>query len=113
MLSTQKLKCYYLALLEEEEEELDLEEEVSAYYINNSLRKHRFWLRNHIKYRSVHGEYYTFFQTADEETFENSYRISRPTFHELHSLIQPYIQKLNSYFRNSISSRERLAVCLK
>lgn len=89
MLSTQKLKCYYLALLEEEEEELDLEEEVSAYYINNSLRKHRFWLRNHIKYRSVHGEYYTFFQTADEETFENSYRISNSTIYSETELIFP------------------------
>ncbi|XP_026326845.1 uncharacterized protein LOC113235380 isoform X2 [Hyposmocoma kahamanoa] len=111
MLSTQKLNFYYLALLEEEE--LDSEEIDTTYYINNSMRRHRFWLRNHIKYRSVHGEYYTFFQTADEETFENSYRVSRPTFHELHSLVQPYIQKHDSNFRNSISSRERLAVCLK
>lgn len=74
------------------------------------MRKHRFWLRNQIKYHSVHGEYYTFFRTVDDETFQNSYRVSRSTFHELHFLVQPYIQKQDSIFRNSISSGERLAV---
>ncbi|CAF4948165.1 unnamed protein product [Pieris macdunnoughi] len=53
------------------------------------------------------------FDQADEETFENSYRVSRCTFYELHSLIEPYIRKQDTNYRNSISSRERLAVCLK
>lgn len=110
---SKKLIRYYLTLLEEEELESEETELLTVYYLNNSIRKHRFWLRNHIKHRSEHSEYFTFFQTADEETFEKSYRVSRCTFHELHSLIEPYIRKQDTNYRNSISSCERLAVCLK
>ncbi|XP_045778528.1 uncharacterized protein LOC123876345 [Maniola jurtina] len=110
---SKKLIHYYLTLLEEEELESEEAEILTIYHLNNSMRKHRFWLRNHIKHRSEHSEYFTFFQTADEETFENSYRVSRCTFYELHSLIEPYIRKQDTNYRNSISSRERLAVCLK
>ena len=107
---SKKLLRYYLTLLEEEELESEETELLTMYHLNNSIRTHRFWLRNHIKHLSEHGEYFTLFQTADDETFENSYRVSESTFYELHSMIEPYIRKQDTNYRNSISSRERLAV---
>ncbi|XP_063530916.1 uncharacterized protein LOC134755454 isoform X2 [Cydia strobilella] len=76
-------------------------------------RRHRFWIRNHIKFHRQHGEFFTFFATADDETFENSYRVSRNTFEILFNLIENIIKKNDTHFRDCISAKERIAICLK
>ncbi|XP_047998558.1 uncharacterized protein LOC125235946 isoform X2 [Leguminivora glycinivorella] len=57
--------------------------------------------------------FFTFFATADDETFENSYRVSRNTFEILFNLIENIIKKNDTHFRDCISAKERFAICLK
>ncbi|XP_047020886.1 uncharacterized protein LOC124633863 isoform X1 [Helicoverpa zea] len=101
----------YLTICDEEMEAEDTEF-ISSIILSNT-RTHRFWIRNHIKYHRLHGEFFTFFHTADDEIFENSYRVSRSNFYELHNLIENIIKKEDTHYRECISTKEKLAVCLK
>lgn len=101
----------YLTICDEEMEAEDTEF-ISSIILSNR-RTHRFWIRNHIKYHRLHGEFFTFFYTADDEIFEKSYRVSRSNFYELHNLIENIIKKEDTHYRECISTKEKLAVCLK
>lgn len=110
---SKKKAVLYLTLLEDEEIEAMNIALIAAKYLSSTKRNHRFWVREHIKYHSTQGEFETFFQTCDDETFESSYRVTRKTFYELHSLIGPHLRKNDTNCRLSIRSEERLALCLK
>ena len=86
----EKAIILYLSLLEDEDNESD-EVALTVATFLDLKRKHRFWIRQHIKYHSVHGEFSTYFQTCDDEMFETSYRVSRKLFYELHYHLKPYL----------------------
>lgn len=76
-------------------------------------RKHRFWIENHITFRNNHGEYKTLFMTLSNEKFEDYYRLSRHHFQIIHEMIKEKIEKMDTTYRECISSAERLAITLR
>lgn len=65
--------------------------------------------------RQSFGEYHTLFkELEDEETSFNKYlRMSQNQFYVLLLKIETQIQKQNTTFREAISAKEKLMVCLK
>ena len=75
-------------------------------------KRRRFWV--HPMLVKSEGEYNTLYPHLidDEEKFFNYFRMPKGTFEYILSKIGSDIMKEDTYFRESISSRERLAVCL-
>ncbi|KAB0804838.1 hypothetical protein PPYR_01808 [Photinus pyralis] len=49
----------------------------------------------------------------DPEQFKQFLRIDEPTFNKLLELVTPYIQKKDTYFREAVSSRDKLIITLR
>lgn len=70
------------------------------------------WIESHIRYKKTRGEF-NLYRELSSKKFVQYFRSSRSSFLELHELIKNDIKKKNTIFRKSISSEERLAVCLR
>lgn len=76
--------------------------------------KRRFWVHDMLKKRNIEGEYITLYKELDDDTkFFQYLRMSKYKFYELLSNIEPVIKKKNTKFRESISAKHTLCVCLK
>ncbi|XP_050297897.1 uncharacterized protein LOC126750304 [Anthonomus grandis grandis] len=76
-------------------------------------RKHRFWISNHLVERKQFGEFHKLIPVLSDEQFKNYFRLSRAQFVEIHELIRFEIIKLNTNYRESVTTEERLGVCLR
>lgn len=94
---------------------LALEEENKARRRSQGVVKRRKWVAKAWKRRLVEGEFYTLMPHLidDESKFYEYFRMSLVTFHELLSKVEPYLKKEDTFWRQSISPKQRLAVCLR
>ena len=102
-LTTQDL-CAISILLEDEEENMQ----------NNYKRKY-FSVHKILKKSKTEGEYWTLYTEVmdDEEKFFQYFRLSQYQFNELLQKIEVVISKRNSSFKEAITLKEILAVCLR
>ncbi|XP_048003504.1 uncharacterized protein LOC125239834 isoform X1 [Leguminivora glycinivorella] len=72
-------------------------------------KKKKAWVRNRpeglTEYEWLCGE--------SEQTFHEYMNMSKESFEELHSMVELLIEKIETNFRKCISTRERLAICLR
>lgn len=76
-------------------------------------RKRRFWLRRHIEFRQLSGEFHTLFRELNDEAFPDFYRVTREQFQEILSMISDKLTKIDTNYRKAITPPEKLAVCLR
>lgn len=78
-------------------------------------RRKRIWVHEINQKRHEHGEYHRLCQElkSHEDRFYTYFKMSQTCFEELHSVIQEKISRLDTNWRRAISSRERLAICLR
>lgn len=78
-------------------------------------RKKRTWVHDFIKRRKLYGEYNRLCREleSDEDRFFAYFRMTRNSFHFLHGLLCKEIEKQDTNYRQAITSRERLALCLR
>nr|XP_021199978.2 uncharacterized protein LOC110383508 [Helicoverpa armigera] len=94
-------------LSESEEEELLL-------LVSTLRKRRRIWVHEINQKRKKLGENKLCKELQQHsDRFFTYFRMSPETFDYLHNQLQPYIQKKNTNFRESISSKERLAICLR
>lgn len=88
---------------------LDEEEE------NSHQKRRTTWVREMLIKRKQFGEYHTLFNDLqDEETsFYKYFKMSQHQFYVLLSKIDQQISKKNTTFREAISAKEKLMVCLR
>ena len=67
-------------------------------------------MRPILQERNEKGEYNL---VNDESNFRNYFRMSRSTFHALLQYIEPFVRKMNTTWRPSISPAERLSITLR
>ncbi|XP_029344031.1 uncharacterized protein LOC103309790 [Acyrthosiphon pisum] len=81
----------------------------------NCNRTKKNWVRKMFTERKFVGEFHTLFkELEDEEIYFYKYlRMSQSQFYVLLTKIQPKIQKQNTTFREAISPKEKLMVCLR
>lgn len=81
----------------------------------NNRRSRRYWVHAALKKRKVEGEYWTLFRhlVDDEEKFYMYFRMTSFQFNELLGQIENIITRRNTTFRESLTPREKLAVCLR
>ncbi|XP_061726000.1 uncharacterized protein LOC133531666 isoform X1 [Cydia pomonella] len=72
-------------------------------------RKKRKWVRDRSEGET---EYEQLCKESDEVFYEHM-NMSKASFEELHSMVELLIEKTDTNFRKSISTRERLAICLR
>lgn len=70
------------------------------------------WIESHSRNKQTRGEF-NLYRELSSKNFAQYFRSSRSSFLELHELIKNDIKKKNTILRKSISSEERLAVCLR
>ncbi|KAL4720971.1 hypothetical protein ACJJTC_019231 [Scirpophaga incertulas] len=89
-------------ILDEEEEE-------------NQKPTRRYWIHDTLKKRKTEGEYWTLYRhlVEDEEKFFQYFRMSTYQFNMLLQKIENDISRRNTNFRECLSSKEKLAVCLR
>jgi len=77
--------------------------------------KRRFWVHDMLKKRNIEGEYITLYKELldDDTKFFQYLRMSKYKFYDLLSNIEPVIKKKNTKFRESISAKHKLCVCLR
>lgn len=97
--STEDLAVIALILDEEEEQE----------------KRRRLWVHPIWMLRGAEGEFATLYRglVDDECKFYEYFRMSQSAFHVLLAKIEKFIMKKDTFWRNAISARERLAVCLR
>lgn len=78
-------------------------------------KKKRTWVHDINKRREEYGEYHRLCRELEsfEDRFYTYFRMSKSSFKELHELIRLKIIKTDTNYRAAISSRERLAICLR
>lgn len=81
----------------------------------NKQSHRKTWVREMLLKRKKFGEYHTLFNDLeDEETsFYKYFRMSQQQFYVLLSKIDLQITKQNTTFREAISAKEKLMVCLR
>ncbi|KAG8243729.1 hypothetical protein J6590_039737 [Homalodisca vitripennis] len=91
--------------LEEEDEERRKQRPVTR----------RKWVDNAWKRRTIEGEFYTLMpHLIDNETkFYEYFRMSLITFHKLLSKVEAHLHKEDTFWRQAITPKHRLAVCLR
>ncbi|GBP87903.1 hypothetical protein EVAR_66382_1 [Eumeta japonica] len=89
-------------ILDEEEEE-------------NQKTTRRYWIHDSVKERKTEGEFWTLYKhlVEDEEKFFQYFRMSTYQFNVLLKKIENDIFRRNTNFRECLSSKEKLAVCLR
>lgn len=70
------------------------------------------WVENHIKSKKERGEF-NLHEDLSSKKFHVYFRHTKESFVTLHDMIKDDIKKQNTNMRESISSEERLAVCLR
>lgn len=92
---------------------LALEEEDRNW--RNKQEKKRKWVHTAWKSRTVEGEFYTLFpHLMDDETkFYEYFRMTQSTFHDLLKKLEEKLKKEDTFWRKSITPKQRLAVCLR
>ncbi|KAG8277900.1 hypothetical protein J6590_031947 [Homalodisca vitripennis] len=77
--------------------------------------KRRKWVENAWKRRTIEGEFYTLMpHLIDNETkFYEYFRMSLITFHKLLLKVEAHLQKEDTFWRQAITPKHRLAVCLR
>ncbi|XP_063622989.1 uncharacterized protein LOC134795084 [Cydia splendana] len=80
-----------------------------------SRKRPRMWVHPINTKRLEYGEYNRLCRElqSDEEKFYSYFRMSKGSFEELHNILQPFITKQDTNWRLAISSKERLAICLR
>ncbi|XP_063635183.1 uncharacterized protein LOC134805923 [Cydia splendana] len=80
-----------------------------------SRKRPRMWVHPINTKRLEYGEYNRLCRElqSDEEKFFSYFRMSKGSFEELHNILQPFITKQDTNWRLAISSKERLAICLR
>lgn len=88
---------------------LDEEEQISL------PKARRYWVHPILRQRKRKGEFSTLYKELidDETKFHRYFRMSPNEFHQLHEILKSDLTKQNTTFRESISSLEKLAVCLR
>jgi hypothetical protein len=102
-LSTRELAMIAIILDEEEREH------------NKNPQSRRYWVHDALKKRKIEGEYWTLFKHLidDEEKFFMYFRMTSFQFNELLIKVENVITRKNTTFRDSLTPREKLAVCLR
>ncbi|CAH2083600.1 unnamed protein product [Euphydryas editha] len=79
------------------------------------VARRRMWIHPSLLGRKIEGEYYTLYRHLinDEEKFLQYCRMDVGTFEMILKKITPKIVKRNTRFREAISPREKLIVCLR
>ncbi|KAG8323720.1 hypothetical protein J6590_001466 [Homalodisca vitripennis] len=80
-----------------------------------SVAQRDHWVHPINKKRRMFGEYHHLMHDleADDEKFRTYFRLNKEQFDEVLDLIDQDIKKEDTTFRESITSRERLAICLR
>lgn len=87
---------------------------ILLYYLKmKKKKKRRFWLRRHIQFRQVTGEFNTLFRELSDEDFPDFYRVTKKQFEDILSMISQKVSKVNTNYRRAITPVEKLAVCLR
>lgn len=78
-------------------------------------RKRRWWVRELFRQRIQYGNRLIRDMTVDkvDETIKNFTRMSMEDFESLESLVGPQIVKMDTFMREAITVRERLAITLR
>nr|CAI5839119.1 unnamed protein product [Callosobruchus analis] len=103
----------------DEDFEEDLMQILGTYMILKRLKKkritRRYWVHEINQKRSMCGEYHTLYPDLlqDNERFHMYFRVTKTQFEEIHEFIQSDIHKKDTTFRRAISTKERLAICLR
>jgi hypothetical protein len=93
---------------------LALEEEDVNWRKKHTSRKRK-WVDSAGKKRSIEGEFCTLLPhlIEDETKFYEYFRMTIFTFHQLMMKLQEKLKKEDTFWRPSITPKERLAVCLR
>jgi hypothetical protein len=101
----------------------EFEDDLAFLFLNEYLRvtkkqkrkNRRYWVHDVNKERENVGEYHTLLQRleCDDDRFFMYFRMYKVQFEEIHSIIECDIKKEHNKFRKPISTKERLAVCLR
>ncbi|KAL0883304.1 hypothetical protein ABMA27_016715 [Loxostege sticticalis] len=93
----------------------DSDEEVLLLILALRHKKKKKWVHEINKKRLQYGEYHTLFGhlESDEDRFFQYFRMSRSSFEDLHEIIRLEILKQDTNYRLAITTRERLAICLR
>ncbi|XP_073956440.1 uncharacterized protein [Choristoneura fumiferana] len=98
-------------------EESDTDEELlNLLIVRNRLRKKkRIWVHEINKKRLQFGEYHRLCKELEsyEDRFFKYFHMSKASFEELHEKLSTRIFKLDTNWRPAISTKEKLAVCLR
>jgi hypothetical protein len=98
-----------------DEWELELEECAAAILIND--KKKSCWVHSVNQQREKCGAFHTLVKELELDQNRSRYhmyfRMHKEQFDHLHDLLKERIEKQNTKFRKCISTRERLAVCLR
>lgn len=92
------------------DDDSDIECEMQIAVAHSKRRK--IWIEPHIKKRKTCGEF-NLYDDLSTKKFQEYFRESRETFISIHDLIKQDIKKQNTNMRQSISTEERLSVCLR
>lgn len=92
---------------------LEEEEQNNINKIKN--RKRKLWVDDLWKKRCIFGQFHTLHNDLrfKVQKFHDYHRMDIEKFQNLVTLLRPHIGKQNTKFRSSISTEERLSICLR
>lgn len=100
-----------------DEWEEELECAASAVLLLERKQRRKCWVHPINLERHFHGEYHTLIDLLEmgdnSDRFHMYFRMNKEQFENLHSLVEMNIKKINTTFRKAISTKERLAICLR
>lgn len=78
-------------------------------------RKRRWWVHTILQKRKKFGEYHRLVKELelDGERFQQYFRLTREQFAHILGIVGPHLQRQNTNWREALSPRERLAICLR
>lgn len=92
-------------------------EAVAGLLVLEERKRRKHWIHPINLTRYFHGEYHTLIELLEmndnRDRFHMYFRMNKDQFENLHSLVEMDIKKISTTFRKAISSKERLAVCLR
>ena len=96
----------------------EIEEILLLYWYSTKRKvkgKRRWWVHDIIQKRKEYGEYHRLVKELelDEERFYQYFRMSKDQFKLILDLVEPHITKTDTQLRDSITPRERLAICIR
>ena len=94
---------------------LDEDNEENKEYKIKKRVKRSMWIHPSLMDRKTEGEYFTLYPhlVDDGDKFLKFFRMSARTFEMILSKIEKRILKQNTRFREAISPREKLVICLR